>query len=1117
VLSANLISLVSKRTRERGRDYFASRRVTLVGGDAWHADATVRGSRLYDVKLSREQDEIEAWCTCPYCEDYFEPCKHIWATLLAAEAQGYLAGDGTRTPRHLTLVAPDGEDDLEDEEWYETPRPSPTSRPRNDIANSKPRSRQPRQTTRAWKETLSRLRSTTEQTPAIRSAALPPGHELVYVVDIQASLAGNGLVLEAATRNRKRDGEWSKPKGRRFALSEIEHLPEPADRQAMAILAGGREQVSGYYSGRGYYDSAPARFLLAHALSEALLPMLCATGRCLLRESEPDGSMRPLRWDDAGPWEFWLTVTPDDTGKTYAISGELRRAGERLALETPLLLLSGGLVFWEDRVAPLLDFGAFQWIALLRQQGKVSVPAKQKQEFLAELLRLPDLPRLDLPEEMRYEEVAPAPRPSLTIKRRDVRPFMSDRDQNWLIGDLSFEYDGHVVPARSPARSVFEPDKRRLLLRDPAAERSFGARLEEVGFHRRTDYRQGETLELLARNLPKAARALLQEGWRVEAQGKLYREAGDFRIEVTSGIDWFELHGGATFGDQEVPLPTLLAALRRGEDLVPLGDGSFGLLPEEWLKKYVTLAGVGTPEGDHLRFRRTQVGLLDVLLAEQPEARFDKRFERARERLRQFQGVAPADPPAGFQGQLRGYQREGLGWLHFLREFGFGGCLADDMGLGKTVQVLALLEVRRALRAAPRKRRRPPPSLVVVPRSLVFNWKQEAARFTPKLRVLDNTGIGRGKPGEQFDDFDVILTTYGTLRRDIVDLKDYEFDYAILDEAQAIKNASSQSAKAARLIHAEHRLALSGTPVENHLGELWSLFEFLNPGMLGKAAEMGKADFGLRKAGEEGRSLLAKALRPYLLRRTKEQVAKDLPAKSEQTIYCDLEPAQRKLYDELREHYRNSLLGRVARDGIKKSKIQILEALLRLRQAACHPGLIDKAKRSGESSAKLDVLLPQLREVFDEGHKTLVFSQFTSMLAIVRQRLDAEGIPYAYLDGRTRDRQARVQSFQNDPDCKVFLISLKAGGLGLNLTAADYIFLLDPWWNPAVESQAIDRAHRIGQTRPVFAYRLIARNTVEEKVLELQAQKRALADAIITADNSLISDLGREELELLLS
>jgi superfamily II DNA or RNA helicase len=1113
-----LTSLVSKKVRERGRDYFASRRVTLVGGDAWHADATVRGSQPYDVTLSREDDEIEAWCTCPYCQDSFQPCKHIWATLLAAEAEGYLEGDGRRTARHLALVDPDDNDDFEVEEWYESPRQFSTFRPRNGNAHLKLRSSQHRQTARTWKDTLSRLHSTTEQTPAIRSAALPPGHELVYVVDIQASLAGNGLVLEVATRNRKRNGEWSKPKGRRFTSSEIANLPEPADRQAMAILAGGREHVSGYFSGHGYYyDSAPARFHVTHALSETLLPMLCATGRCLLRESEPDGSMRPLRWDDAGPWEFWLKMTPDNTGKTCAISGELRRGGERLALATPLLLLSGGLVFWEDRVAPLLDFGAFQWIALLRQQDKVSVPVKQKQEFLAELLRLPDLPRLDLPEDLRYEEIALAPRPNLTIKRREGRYWSSDRDQNWFVGELSFEYEGHVVPAQSQARGVYEPDKRRLLLREPAAERSFATRLEEVGFHRRSGYQLGETLELLARNLPKAARALLQEGWRVEAQGKLYREAGDFRIEVTSGIDWFELHGGVTFGDQAVPLPTLLAALRRGEDLVPLGDGSFGLLPEEWLKKYVALAGVGTPEGDHLRFRRTQVGLLDVLLAEQPEARFDGRFERARERLLQFQGVAPADPPAGFQGQLRGYQRDGLGWLHFLREFGFGGCLADDMGLGKTVQVLALLEARRELRTAPRKRRRPPPSLVVVPRSLVFNWKQEAARFTPNLRVLDNTGIGRSKPGERFDEFDVILTTYGTLRRDIVDLKDYKFDYAILDEAQAIKNASSQSAKATRLIRAEHRLALSGTPIENHLGELWSLFEFLNPGMLGKAEAIGKTDFGLRKAGEETRSLLAKALRPFLLRRTKEQVAKDLPEKTEQTIYCDLEPAQRKLYDELREHYRNSLLGRVAREGIKKSKIQILEALLRLRQAACHPGLIDKSEASGESSAKLEVLLPQLREVFDEGHKTLVFSQFTSLLAIVKARLDEEGIPYTYLDGRTRDRQVRVELFQNDPGCKVFLISLKAGGLGLNLTAADYIFLLDPWWNPAVESQAIDRAHRIGQTHPVFAYRLIARDTVEEKVLELQAQKRALADAIITEDNSLIRDLGREELELLLS
>ncbi len=304
--------------------------------------------------------------------------------------------------------------------------------------------------------------------------------------------------------------------------------------------------------------------------------------------------------------------------------------------------------------------------------------------------------------------------------------------------------------------------------------------------------------------------------------------------------------------------------------------------------------------------------------------------------------------------------------------------------------------------------------------------------------------------------------------------------------------------------------------MENHLGELWSLLEFLNPGMLGAASLFRLEGNGALNPDEETRRLLARGLRPFILRRTKEQVAADLPPKSEQTLCCELEPAQRAVYDELREHYRRSLLGRIEREGFNRAKILMLEALLRLRQAACHPGLIDR-RRAGEPSAKLDVLLPRLAEVLDEGHKALVFSQFTSLLAIVRSRLDHDGIPYEYLDGRTRDRAARVARFQSDPDCRLFLVSLKAGGLGLNLTAAEYVFLLDPWWNRAVEAQAIDRTHRIGQTRPVFAYRLIARETVEEKILELQRTKRDLADAIITADNSLIRTLSRDDLDLLLS
>jgi SNF2 family DNA or RNA helicase len=513
------------------------------------------------------------------------------------------------------------------------------------------------------------------------------------------------------------------------------------------------------------------------------------------------------------------------------------------------------------------------------------------------------------------------------------------------------------------------------------------------------------------------------------------------------------------YGDSTAKLPELLQALRRGENIVSLGNGDYGILPEEWLRRFGHVAGMGTPVNGHLRFQSNQAGLLDALLAAQPEATCDETFARVRQELASFQGIEPAEQPPGFLGQLRDYQREGLGWMHFLRRFSFGGCLADDMGVGKTAQVLALLEDRRQSRGPQAEGR---PSLVVVPKSLVFNWKLEAARFTPQLRVLDYTGVTRKA---DFADCDVVLTTYGTVRRDALALKDIEFDYVVLDEGQAVKNADSESSKAVRLLRGQHRLALSGTPIENHLGELWTLFEFLNPGMLGASSAFKLLSGPARNPSEDARRLLAGALRPFVLRRTKEQVARELPPKTEQTIYCEMEPLQRKLYQELLQHYRDLLLKRIETDGIAKSKIQVLEALLRLRQAACHPGLLDP-KRKVEPSAKLEVLLSRVNEVIEEGHKALVFSQFTSMLHLVRSQLDQKQIAYEYLDGATRDRQARVEHFQNDPDCRLFLISLKAGGLGLNLTAAEYVFLLDPWWNPAVEAQAMDRAHRIGQTRP---------------------------------------------------
>jgi superfamily II DNA or RNA helicase len=824
----------------------------------------------------------------------------------------------------------------------------------------------------------------------------------------------------------------------------------------------------------------------------------------------------------------------------------------------------------DNRVARADLSGGLQWMELFATRGPLHVPRADAHEFLRQVAALPVIPRFDLPEDLAFEQLTGVPRPRLVL-RRPPRGIPGSKLDERIVGSVLFDYDSGPVDATATAAGTYDPAIRKMILRDRGAENRALAVLKALGFRKGTEPETQEThYELPPRLLPSVVPSLIREGWVVEAEGKLYRAATDFRVSVASGIDWFDLTGSVQFGDQVVPLPRLLSAARKGEHLIKLADGTFGVLPEEWLARYGVIVQSGQTVKDEsgkeaIRFSRAQAGMLDVLLESQPHASVDATFQHLRSQLREFGGVTALEPPPEFHGQLRPYQREGLGWFEFLRQFSFGGCLADDMGLGKTIQVLALLASRRSGGTGegtngqavngqgangPAKVAGGRPSLVVSPRSLVFNWREEASRFAPGLRILDHTGPSRFRNTERFGDYDVVLTTYGTLRSDIVFLKDFTFDYAILDEAQAIKNAQTESAKAVRLLRADYRLALSGTPVQNHLGELWSLFEYLNPGMLGAAAvfdarfqpakpvkppeETGEAAAANGEAEasvdeeypeESPRQLLSRALRPFILRRTKEQVAQDLPPCTEQTIFCELDESQRALYDELRDHYRQALLGAAPTGpspvpakagGSGPNRMQVLEALLRLRQAACHPGLIDKT-RSDEASAKLDMLFTQLDEILEEGHKALVFSQFTSLLSIVRRRLDARPVRYAYLDGKTRDRKSPVEQFQNDPATKLFLISLKAGGLGLNLTGADYVFLLDPWWNPAVEAQAIDRAHRIGQTRHVFAYRLIAKGTVEEKVLQLQQTKRDLADAIISEDNAVLTNLTAEDLAVLLS
>ncbi|KPV49825.1 serine/threonine protein kinase, partial [Kouleothrix aurantiaca] len=473
--------------------------------------------------------------------------------------------------------------------------------------------------------------------------------------------------------------------------------------------------------------------------------------------------------------------------------------------------------------------------------------------------------------------------------------------------------------------------------------------------------------------------------------------------------------------------------------------------------------------------------------------------------------IVPQPLPTTFKGELRPYQKFGYDWLHFLREYNFGGCLADDMGTGKTIQTLAFIE------SLYEKENDAPATLVVMPRSLLFNWQREAEKFTPDLAVYVHADQGRITDPQEFANYDLVLTTYGTMLRDIAALRTYQFNYAILDESQAIKNPAAETSKAARLLNAKHRLVLTGTPIENSTGELWSQFAFLNPGLLGDISYFREEFINPieRQQNQDAAQFLRKMVFPFILRRTKDQVAADLPPRTEEVVMCDMEPAQRKLYDKQRDYYRAQLLGMIDDDGMNDARMKILEGLLRLRQISIHPRLVD-AKFKG-NSGKFDLLLDTLDTLRAEGHRALVFSQFVQMLTLVREALDERGIPYCYLDGQTRDRQGEVDRFQNDDTVPFFLISLKAGGVGLNLTAADYVIHIDPWWNPAVEQQATDRTHRIGQDKPVFVYKLIARDTVEEKILQLQAHKRELVEQVIGAEGGVFKALTREDIEILFS
>jgi len=1125
----------------RGLSYFHSGAVRLKHMTEKGAVFSVQGSTCYSAQIdwsAAGRGLILLRCSCPhYAEENF--CKHLWASLMTLDVTDRVpaiqGGDRLKALHDYDVddtgaelidldEYEDKDEDVDDDDGANAVRhvnevrlPSrllsaPGLRPTS--TRSAPPSKP---VLNKWAHKLDWIRRQNNapdpSVPKNYSGQTKNPREGWYAISIPTTYKHGMLAIEFFGREQRQDGSSGALKHMRVTKSELGLYSDALDREIMMMLFLGLDRTGDGYRGAGY-EAAHGQAFVTPALQRDLIPRLARSGRLLISDwayGVPQSA--PVTFDDGDPWRLELTLNKDPYG--YGFGGRLKRGEEKRDIKQARVILRSGVVVFSDRIGWLDADRDFGWMLSLRDDAhSLSVPHEQGHQLVETLLKEPSCPPVDWPEELKWKNVSVEPKPTVVISSPPAR----STTRGFLLR-LDAEYGEKRISTLDACTHIPDRDSQTLYLRDLDKERALIEKLGSLGLTPAPKQHQDSSqFQVHTSDFAMNTRAVLSWGWAVEAEGKKVRQSEDFEIGVSSGVDWFDLKGSVKFsGGFSVGLPALLDALKRNDRLIPLGDGTWGMPPEEWLKKFAPLAALGEKSEENIRFTKSQGIFLQLWLAQEKEVTVDREFAKLKKNLESFSKLEETSPGDGFRGKLRGYQKEGLSWLKLLKTTGIGGILADDMGIGKTVQCLAHLSDEYA--ALKRKGSKTPhrPSLVILPKSLLFNWREEAARFAPSLRVLCHNGTERGATASDIMKHDLVLMTYATVRIDFELLREIEFHYVIADEAQAIKNADSLSAKACKFLRGRHKLALTGTPVENSIDDLFSIMEFVSPGLLGPNAQsrMSRATVS-GKLDAATLEPLSRALKPFILRRTKSQVLKDLPMKTEKVLHCELSASEMKAYTGLRDYYRMNLKKEIASKGIARSKIVILEALLRLRQAACHPGLIDR-KNYSQSSTKLDTLTEQLTSVIAEGHKALVFSQFTSFLDIVRRRLDREKIPYEYLDGKTQDREVRVKRFQEDTKIKVFLISLKAGGVGLNLTAADYVFILDPWWNPAVETQAIDRTHRIGQTKKVIAYRLIAQNTVEEKILSLQETKRELADAIVNADRSLLRKITSEDIEVLLS
>jgi SNF2 family DNA or RNA helicase len=810
-------------------------------------------------------------------------------------------------------------------------------------------------------------------------------------------------------------------------------------------------------------------------------------------------------------------------GEKVDFSFKVDMSGELITLRLVLKLddndadlnLRGGILLEKDGTLFLPpDAEALATIDLFKN-GPLSFPLTVKKEVVNKYIL----------SWLKKYPVSINPKLNILISEPEPQPriLLSELNESNLMIRPQFSYDGVVVDYSEEPHHLEEVagNKINIIQRNKESERKLYDYLRTLhpafANQRNNQYYYLPFADVMKRGwFITMLRNLQDHGYSIHGfeQLKKFRystHTPKFTISASASIDWFDLKVTIQWGDQLVSLKEIRHAILNGQDTIMLEDGTLGHIPEEWIGQYSLLLRTGSEDNGTLRVSKLHYTLLEDILDKIDDNTVQQDIEARKQKLLNFDSI-PKTPLSGeIKASLRPYQLSGFHWLQALDDLGWGGCLADDMGLGKTLQTISFLQFLKEKYPGSTQ-------LVVCPTSLIFNWENELQKFCPALKFHTHYGLQREFTETHFSDFDIILTTYGVVRNDIEHLSGFIWQYIILDESQAIKNPDARITKAILQLRAVNRVILSGTPVQNNTSDLYAQFNFLNPGLLGNR-EFFNREFAVpidKLGSKEKTQHLKKMINPFTLRRTKEQVAKDLPDKTITVLWCTMDPEQRKLYNQYRDSYRNTLLKKIDEQGIAKSGMDVLEGLLRLRQICDHPALVDKSEDAAKTSVKIEELVREVQENAG-NHKLLIFSQFTQMLHLIREEFEKANISYCYLDGSTSlpNRQEQVTTFQEDETKKAFLISLKAGGVGLNLTVADYVYLVDPWWNPAAEQQAIDRAHRIGQTRKVFAYKMICKDSIEEKILKLQERKKMLADELIQEETGFVKNLSREDIEFL--